>query len=45
MVLPLRSATHHRGLTRKVNEGEVFTGSITRIIPINAFVEILPRKA
>ena len=34
------------GLTRKVNEGEVFTGSITRIIPIGAFVEILPaRKA
>ncbi|QNI89418.1 polyribonucleotide nucleotidyltransferase [Synechococcus sp. ROS8604] len=32
------------GLTRKVNEGEVFTGSITRIIPIGAFVEILPGK-
>ena len=32
------------GLTRKVNEGEVFSGSITRIIPIGAFVEILPGK-
>ncbi len=32
------------GLTRKVNEGEVFNGSITRIIPIGAFVEILPGK-
>ncbi|WP_320674226.1 polyribonucleotide nucleotidyltransferase [Prochlorococcus sp. MIT 1341] len=32
------------GLTRKVNEGEVFTGAITRIIPIGAFVEILPGK-
>ena len=33
------------GLTRKVNEGEVFSGAITRIIPIGAFVEILPGKA
>ncbi len=32
------------GLTRKVHEGEVFKGSITRIIPIGAFVEILPGK-
>ncbi|KGG12051.1 MULTISPECIES: polyribonucleotide nucleotidyltransferase [Prochlorococcus] len=32
------------GLTRKVHEGEIFTGSITRIIPIGAFVEILPGK-
>ncbi len=32
------------GLTRKVHEGEVFTGGITRIIPIGAFVEILPGK-
>ncbi|MGC6483164.1 MAG: polyribonucleotide nucleotidyltransferase [Synechococcus sp.] len=32
------------GLTRKVNEGEMFTGAITRIIPIGAFVEILPGK-
>ena len=27
-----------------MNEGEVFSGSITRIIPIGAFVEILPGK-
>ena len=32
------------GLTRKVHEGEIFTGAITRIIPIGAFVEILPGK-
>ena len=32
------------GLTRKVHEGEMFTGAITRIIPIGAFVEILPGK-
>ena len=32
------------GLTRKVNEGEIFSGAITRIIPIGAFVEILPGK-
>ena len=32
------------GLTRKVHEGEIFTGTVTRIIPIGAFVEILPGK-
>ena len=32
------------GLTRKVHEGEIFTGVVTRIIPIGAFVEILPGK-
>ncbi len=32
------------GLTRKVHEGEIFKGVITRIIPIGAFVEILPGK-
>jgi polyribonucleotide nucleotidyltransferase len=32
------------GLTRRVSEGEVFSGSVTRIIPIGAFVEILPGK-
>jgi polyribonucleotide nucleotidyltransferase len=32
------------GLTRRVSEGEVFTGSVTRVIPIGAFVEILPGK-
>jgi polyribonucleotide nucleotidyltransferase len=32
------------GLTRRVSEGEVFQGSVTRVIPIGAFVEILPGK-
>ncbi len=32
------------GLTRRVSEGETFTGAVTRIIPIGAFVEILPGK-
>ncbi len=32
------------GLTRRVSEGEVFNGSVTRVIPIGAFVEILPGK-
>ena len=32
------------GLTRRVSEGETFTGAITRVIPIGAFVEILPGK-
>jgi polyribonucleotide nucleotidyltransferase len=32
------------GLTRRVSEGEVFTGAVTRVIPIGAFVEILPGK-
>ena len=32
------------GLTRKVHEGEIFSGIVTRIIPIGAFVEILPGK-
>ena len=31
------------GLTRKVHEGEIFSAR-TRIIPIGAFVEILPGK-
>ena len=31
-------------LSFKVHEGEIFSGSITRIIPIGAFVEILPGK-
>ena len=33
-----------QGLTLKVNEGEVFSVSVTRIIPISAFVESLPDK-
>jgi len=32
------------GMTRKVNAGEVYLGRVTRIIPIGAFVEILPGK-
>ncbi|MCP9840773.1 polyribonucleotide nucleotidyltransferase [Synechococcus sp. J7-Johnson] len=32
------------GLTRRISEGEMFNGSVTRIIPIGAFVEILPGK-
>ncbi len=32
------------GLTRRVSEGETFSGSVTRVIPIGAFVEILPGK-
>jgi polyribonucleotide nucleotidyltransferase len=32
------------GLTRRVSEGEMFQGSVTRVIPIGAFVEILPGK-
>jgi polyribonucleotide nucleotidyltransferase len=32
------------GLTRRVSEGEVFAGAVTRVIPIGAFVEILPGK-
>ena len=32
------------GLTRRVSEGELFEGAVTRVIPIGAFVEILPGK-
>ena len=32
------------GLTRRVSEGEFFEGAVTRVIPIGAFVEILPGK-
>jgi polyribonucleotide nucleotidyltransferase len=32
------------GLTRRISEGEIFLGHITRVIPIGAFVEILPGK-
>lgn len=31
-------------MTRKLNEGDVYFGKVTRIIPIGAFVEILPGK-
>lgn len=33
-----------QGMTRKLNEGDVYVGRVTRIIPIGAFVEILPGK-
>ncbi len=33
-----------QGLTRRLNEGDVYAGKVTRIIPIGAFVEILPGK-
>ena len=32
------------GITRKINEADVYLGRVTRIIPIGAFVEILPGK-
>lgn len=33
-----------RALTRRLNEGDIYVGRVTRIIPIGAFVEILPGK-
>lgn len=33
-----------QGMTRRLNEGDVYAGRVTRIIPIGAFVEILPGK-
>jgi polyribonucleotide nucleotidyltransferase len=33
-----------QGLTRRLNEGDVYLGRVTRIIPIGAFVELLPGK-
>ncbi|MBC6452998.1 MAG: polyribonucleotide nucleotidyltransferase [Hormoscilla sp. SP5CHS1] len=32
------------GMTKKVNQGDVFVGRVTRIIDIGAFVEFLPGK-
>jgi polyribonucleotide nucleotidyltransferase len=32
------------GMTRKLSEGDVYAGKVTRIIPIGAFVEFLPGK-
>ncbi|MFW6357733.1 MAG: polyribonucleotide nucleotidyltransferase [Chroococcales cyanobacterium] len=32
------------GMTRKLEEGDVMTGIVTRIIPIGAFVELMPGK-
>lgn len=33
-----------QGMTRKLHEGDVYVGRVTRIIPIGAFVEVLPGK-
>ena len=33
-----------QGMTRRMDEGEVYAGRVTRIIPIGAFVELLPGK-
>jgi polyribonucleotide nucleotidyltransferase len=33
-----------KALTRRLNEGDIYVGRVTRIIPIGAFVEILPGK-
>ncbi|MCJ8278570.1 MAG: S1 RNA-binding domain-containing protein, partial [Rivularia sp. ALOHA_DT_140] len=33
-----------QSMTRKLNEGDVYVGRVTRIIPIGAFVEFLPGK-
>jgi polyribonucleotide nucleotidyltransferase len=32
------------GMTRKITEGDIYAGKVTRIIPIGAFVEFLPGK-
>jgi polyribonucleotide nucleotidyltransferase len=32
------------GMTRKLNMGDVYLGKVTRIIPIGAFVEVMPGK-
>jgi polyribonucleotide nucleotidyltransferase len=32
------------GMTRKISEGDIYAGKVTRIIPIGAFVEFLPGK-
>ncbi|MEL6223680.1 MAG: polyribonucleotide nucleotidyltransferase [Cyanobacteria bacterium J06627_8] len=32
------------GMTRQLNAGDVYAGTVTRIIPIGAFVEVLPGK-
>jgi len=33
-----------QGMTRRLHEGDVYAGRVTRIIPIGAFVELLPGK-
>jgi polyribonucleotide nucleotidyltransferase len=39
-----KAITIIQGMTRKLNEGDVYVGKVTRIIQIGAFVEILPGK-
>ncbi len=39
-----RAVSIIQGMTRKLNEGDVYAGRVTRIIPIGAFVELLPGK-
>jgi len=44
MVRAKRAYAIVHGMTRKLNAGDVYAGKITRIIPIGAFVELLPGK-
>ena len=39
-----RARTIIQNMTRKLVAGDVYAGKVTRIIPIGAFVEILPNK-
>jgi polyribonucleotide nucleotidyltransferase len=39
-----RAVSMIQNLTRRLNEGDIFVGRVTRIIPIGAFVEISPGK-
>jgi polyribonucleotide nucleotidyltransferase len=39
-----RAVSIIQALTKKLNEGDVYVGRVTRIIPIGAFVEVLPGK-
>lgn len=39
-----KAVTWIKGLTREVNVGETFTGTVKRILPFGAFVEFLPGK-
>ncbi len=39
-----RAVSIVQALTKKLNEGDVYVGRVTRIIPIGAFVEVLPGK-
>ena len=39
-----RAATIIQNMTRKLSAGDVYLGTVTRIIPIGAFVEFLPGK-